>query len=46
MTETNDAAKNRREKRREKRGGEGGGGWKACNHNIMIRLFFYKYKII
>lgn len=45
MTETNDAAKNRREKRREKKG-RGGGGWKACNHNIMIRLFFYKYKII
>lgn len=44
MTETNDAAKNRREKRREKK--RGGGGWKACNHNIMIRLFFYKYKII
>lgn len=42
MTETNDAAKNRREKRREKK--RGGGGWKACKHNIMIRLFFISTK--
>lgn len=42
MTETNDAAKNRREKRREKKGG----GVEGMQSQHNDKALFYKYKII